>query len=119
MTNEIGRYDIINPIQRYQEPKLNKSKGSSSDKMIDKICNKQNLDRIITESKKKYGIPRYSNEIDNFINIALEEYMKNLIENLIKISRIRNINFNIYSKMAEKSQVKTISLIKDYKNKYF
>ena len=72
----------------------------------DKTLNKNNLKYKIISSLRKYGLTKTNFiEIENIISLGLEEYLKNLIENLIKISRVRNLNLNLYSKMAEKNQV--------------
>jgi len=96
--------------QRRQPPQRNLSQD-------DKLYNKGNLENMIKNKLNKYGIQKTNfNEIENFINIGLEEYLKNIIENLIKISRIRNLNLNLYSKLAEKSQVLKIQTYNSERN---
>lgn len=59
------------------------------------IINKLNLERKFNNRKMKFEM---SNDTFNLINHILIKYMKISIEKLININRIRNVNFNLFSK---------------------
>ncbi len=59
------------------------------------IINKLNLERKFNNRKMKLEMP---NETFTLINHLLIKYMKISIEKLININRIRNVNFNLFSK---------------------
>ncbi len=59
------------------------------------IINKLNLERKFNNRKMKFEMP---NETFTLINHILIKYMKLSIEKLININRIRNVNFNLFSK---------------------
>jgi hypothetical protein len=76
----------------------------SLNKFDDKIINPVNLQRIIKEKLAKYKLCTYSDiEVNNALNNGLELYLRNIIEKLIKISRIRNTSFEQFSKYKEKA----------------
>lgn len=80
----------------------------------DKIFLKPNLEKLLNDKLNKYGlgIKQPSSYIISTLNNGLEIYMKNLLEKLIIISRARNVNLNIYSKLSEKNPVNKIKNIK-------
>jgi len=95
--NYIMPSNNINQIQR-QTPIYTKKD--------DKILNKINFEKLLIDKIRLEGLEVKSlSEITNFMNIGLENYMKNVIEKLISISRIRNVNLNLYSKQSEKNPV--------------
>jgi hypothetical protein len=74
-----GNLNYINPHTSYRQKD-------------DKILSRSNFEKIL-------------NEICNFMNTGIEIYMKNVIEKLICISRMRNVNLNLYSKQSEKNPI--------------
>lgn len=74
----------------------------------DKLLNRSNFDKIFFDFLDKYKLSAKmpNNEIFSLINNGLETYMKTLLEKLIIISRARNVNVNINSKLTEKHNVK-------------
>lgn len=70
----------------------------------DKIFVMDNLKKILKNKLNKYrlNIGCFSDvDVINTLNNGLEEYLKNLIESLIKISRIRSSSLEKYSKYCE------------------
>ena len=76
----------------------------SISKVEEKIINSSNLQKIIKEKLAKYKLSTYSDsEVNNVLNSGLELYLRNIIEKLVKISRIRNASVEQYSKYKEKA----------------
>lgn len=74
----------------------------------EKILNKVNFERLLNDKLNKYGLTLKQNnfnDIMNTLNNGLDIYLKNLLEKLIVISRARNVNLNLYSKLSEKNPV--------------
>lgn len=117
---EKGNNEIQESVVR--STSLNISQGVSQSMMIsqqnfprpnpsrhvkeDRILNINTFNRILTERTMKEGIRiDISSDLIRFVNNGLDTYMKNIIERLITISRSRNVNFNLFSKLAEKNPV--------------
>jgi len=74
----------------------------------EKILNKANFEKLLNEKLNKYGLTLKQNnytDIMSTLNNGLDIYLKNLLEKLIIISRARNVNLNLYSKLSEKNPV--------------
>ncbi len=97
----------LNAMRNADQKRIfSKNMNSTNNSLDDKVLNKANLKSKIIASLTKYGLNKTNfTEVENIIGLGLEEYLKNIIENLIKISRVRNLNLNLYSKLAEKNQV--------------
>jgi len=70
----------------------------------EKILLKLNFEKILNEKLTKYGLTLKNNnynDIMNTLNNGLDIYLKNMLEKLIIISRARNVNLNLYSKLSE------------------
>jgi len=77
----------------------------------EKIILKANFEKLLNEKLNKYGLALKQNnfnDILNTLNNGLDIYLKNMLEKLIIISRARNVNLNLYSKLSEKNPVKKI-----------
>ena len=75
----------------------------------EKILLKQNIEKILNEKLNKYGLSLKQNsynDIFNTLNNGLDQYLKNMLEKLIIVSRARNVNLNLYSKLSEKNPVR-------------
>jgi len=75
----------------------------------EKIILKTNFEKLLNEKLNKYGLSLKQNnfnDIINTLNNGLDIYLKNVLERLIVISRARNVNLNLYSKLSEKNPVK-------------
>jgi len=74
------------------------------------ILNRENLGKMIKKYMERYGVTIKGNavEILSSINNGLEHFLKNTIEGLIKISRTKNINLNMYNKLTEKNPVRNL-----------
>lgn len=100
-SNNPNLYPVSNTSQITIAPMVN-----PRSKRDDKVLNRQVFEKLIQDKIHKEGLDvRNMNEIVNFMNIGLENYMKNVVEKLISISRIRNVNLNLYSKQSEKNPV--------------
>lgn len=111
------KYSVPRDSSRNVDQKRIFSKNTNMNYHIEeKTLNRTNIKHKIITALRKYGLTKTNfNDVENIISLGLEEYLKNLIENLIKISRVRNLNLNLYSKMAEKNQVYTRFLNKALK----
>lgn len=70
----------------------------------DKLINFQSFQKMLKAKKETFQVSLSNeNEIYSLVSNGLEQYLKNLIEELVKISRIRNINFENYSKYRDKT----------------
>lgn len=107
MSNEKFNNTSLNTLRNTDQKRIfSKNINSTNNSLDDKILNKVNLKSKIIASLTKYGLNKTNFiEVETIISLGLEEYLKNMIENLIKISRVRNLNLNLYSKLAEKNQV--------------
>lgn len=61
------------------------------------ILNKMNLDKLLKEKMERYNI-LFDNDTSKFLNYNLSVYLKSIIAKLISITRIRNVNFNLFSR---------------------
>ena len=97
-------------LNNVNNPNLfNMSYASTSKVKDEKILLKVNFERLLNEKLNKYGLTLKQNnynDIMNTLNNGLDIYLKNLLEKLIIISRARNVNLNLYSKLSEKNPVK-------------
>lgn len=70
------------------------------------LINLANFNSILTEKLAKHKLNSPSNqvkvEIQTTFNYGLESYMKAIIEQLIKIFRVRNISFDQYAKNMDR-----------------
>ena len=72
------------------------------------VVEKEKLSILMKKLMDKYKIalkPGNEKEILFTINNGLEQFLKNTIEGLIKVSRSKNINLNMYNKLTEKNPV--------------
>jgi len=72
------------------------------------VVNKENLGSMIKKYMEKYKLnlkPGNEKDILMTLNNGLEQFLKNTIEGLLKISRTKNINLNMYNKLTEKNPV--------------
>jgi hypothetical protein len=93
-------------------PNLSNMSYASASKIRDeKILHKANFEKLLNDKLNKYGLTfkqNNYNDIMNTLNNGLDIYLKNLLEKLIVISRARNVNLNLYSKLSEKNPVKIL-----------
>lgn len=63
---------------------------------------------MMTEHLNKYNlhIKNNANEIFSVINNGLESYLRTVLEKLIVVTRARNVNMNLNTKLVDKFQVK-------------
>jgi hypothetical protein len=90
---------IANNLQSGLARKIN-----SSDDIINPIM----LQKLLKEKLTKFGLSLSAisdQKIYQSINVCLETHVKNILENLIRISRIRQNNFEQFSKFVDKQNV--------------
>jgi hypothetical protein len=109
-TPNIPQYILNNPIN----PNLTANPTGISRQIFnrphkedkERILNRYNFEKILIEKVKREGLEvKNLNEILGLVNIGLENYLKNIVEKLISISRARNVNLNLYSKSSEKNPI--------------
>jgi hypothetical protein len=107
--------NIIMPVSGYyQNPNPNKMNLPPNQmkplftKKDDKIINRANFEKLLNEKLNRDGLQIKNtqyNEIINSINNGLDIYLRNILEKLIIITRSKNVNLNLYSKLSEKNPV--------------
>jgi hypothetical protein len=83
--------------------KLSMSHKSTKD---DKLLIRANFEKLLLEKLNKEGLivkTNTMNEIVTLINNGLDTYLRNIMEKLINVSRARNSNLSLVSKVSEKN----------------
>ncbi len=106
-------------INNQNPPNLNY--GNLNKNKDEKILIKANFEKLLTEKLNKYSLTLKQNnfnDILNTLNNGLDLYLKNMLEKLIIISRARNVNLNLYSKLSEKNPVNLILINNSYQKAF-
>lgn len=80
--------------------------------MSEDIINPMILQKLLKEKLSKFGLSLSAisdQKIYQAVNVCLESHIKNILENLIRISRIRQNNFEQYSKFVDKQNVSILN----------
>lgn len=96
---------VINQVQTQQKLLINTHKKENP-------INIDLLERFLNNKLTQLGLKK--NDVNNEIKIAImkciETYLRNRFDEMIKMTRARNINFDRYSKILEKRDVSFIKL---------
>lgn len=85
----------------YSRDRRIKPSESKPTRQEESLITRNNLERLLTEKYKKFDLV-HDNFNDNMavLSNALEDYLKNFLEDLVKTSRIRNSNLNLLANAA-------------------
>lgn len=75
------------------------SAGNDRAHKVDMAVDPNMLAMLIEKKCNYYKLePRNMQEIMSLLSSAYNDYIRNILDNLVKLSRIRNVNFNTYFK---------------------
>lgn len=97
---------VINQVQT-QQKLLNNSNLNINHHKKEIPINIELFERFLNSKLAQQGLKKSdtNNEIKKVIIICLEIYLRNRFDEMVKLTRARNINFDRYSKILEKRDV--------------